>query len=96
MKTMKHSNYGTYKYSCILLIVGNIILVSSRGSVNPLLDSQSKGDTSMQIVPDLRDGLVAQSIHTDVYSLDRILNILGKCIIEEDALLTLIKQTLND
>ena len=50
----------------------------------------------MQIAPDLCDGLVAQSIHTDVYSLDRILNILGKCIIEEDALLTLIKQTLND
>ena len=48
-----------------------------------------------QIAPDLRDGLVAQSIHTDVYSLGRIQNKLGKCIIKEDALRTLIKQTLS-
>lgn len=42
-----------------------------------------------QIAPDLRDGLAAQSIPTDVYLLGRVLNKLCKHFIKEDELLAI-------
>lgn len=48
-----------------------------------------------QVAPDLRDGLVKQSVATDVFSIGRILNKANKAIIESKEFALFIKQCLQ-
>ena len=48
-----------------------------------------------QVAPDLRDGLVSQSTHSDVYSLGRILNTVNRKKMKVKGLVSTIKQCLS-